>query len=76
MSGPKRPVGGVHAWLGKPKVLILCYLPYGYVLFIGEQTFLNSYFEGFTSDLTIFFKRFLGDAQLLLWAIIPLRAAD
>lgn len=57
-------------------LVLLCYLPYGYVLFIGEQTFIQNYLGELTSDITAFMQRFLGDMQLALWAVIPLRGLD
>lgn len=41
---------------------LLCYLPYGYVLFVGESAFLGS-----------IFTNYVGDIQLILWALMPLR---
>jgi len=46
-------------------LLFLCYLPYAYVLLVGEQIFIADVFRGH-------FSYFL-DAQLIVFALLPLR---
>ena len=41
---------------------ILCYIPYGYVLFVGETTVFGPYI-----------KQYLGDASLIIWTLLPIR---
>ncbi|MGE0431857.1 MAG: hypothetical protein AB7S36_06330, partial [Planctomycetota bacterium] len=41
---------------------ILCYIPYGYVLFVGETEFFGPYL-----------KQYLGDASLIIWTLLPIR---
>lgn len=51
-----------HALTRMWVLALLCYVPYGYVLFVGESQLLDA-------ALTTY----VGDLQLILWVLLPLR---